>query len=168
MSEANENNAEQMASAAEQTQAVVEVSSEAPPPNEAPDLGSIWFLYAGMALVFLVLLYRWMRRWPKWLLVPVWSAFAAGALTPAQIGADSAFSAPAAIVAILGAEQNGITGFLRGALPILMSFVAISFILSGVYWWLAQRQHTLKSESREEMATITEAQSAKPKAEPKL
>ena len=168
MSEANENNAEHPAASAEQSQAVIEVSSEAPPPNEAPDLGSIWFLYAGMALVFLLLLYRWIRRWPKWALVPVWSAFAAGALTPAQIGADSVFSAPAAIVAILGAEQNGLAGFLRGALPILISFVAISLILTGVYWWLAQRQQASSANSNAALSPKTEQQAPTPKAEPRL
>ena len=168
MSEANDNNAKNTTPPTDQTQAVIEVSAEAPPPNEAPDLGSIWFMYAGMALVFLVLLYRWMRRWPKWVLVPVWSAFAAGALTPAQIGADSVFSAPAAIVAILGAEQNGVAGFLRGAMPILLSFVVIALILTGVYWWLAQRQRASNAVANAELAPRAEQAASISKAEPKL
>ncbi|QGX38766.1 hypothetical protein [Permianibacter aggregans] len=138
-------------------QQVVDVSSAAPVMAAPPDLGMIWLAYIGLAVVFLAVLFWWIRRWPKWALVPFWSAFAAGALTPAAIGGDSELSAPAAIVAILGAEQLGMAGFLRGALPILISFVALTLMLSGLFWWLAQRQQRQAS-PKSELAETAEAE----------
>lgn len=120
-------------------QQVVDVSSAAPVMAAPPDLGMIWLAYIALALVFLAVLYWWIRRWPKWALVPFWSAFAAGALTPASIGGDQTLSAPAAIVAILGAEQQGLPGFFQGAIPIMFSFIALVMILTGLFWWVAQR-----------------------------
>ena len=150
-------------------QQVVDVSSAAPVMAAPPDLGMIWLAYIGLAIVFLAVLFWWIRRWPKWALVPFWSAFAAGALTPAAIGGDSDRSAPAAIVAILGAEQLGMAGFLRGALPILISFVALTLILSGLFWWLAQRQRQAdapKSQPNETMAA--EQAGSASRSEPQL
>ena len=148
-------------------QATVEVANEAPLLAAPVDLGHVWLLYALLSVVFLVVLYRWIRRWPKWAIIPVWSAFAAGALTPAQINGELQLSAPAAIVAILGAEQNGLEGFMAGALPILVTYIAIMLILSGLFWWIAQRSST----NAQEITPVAE-QISDPKeqarAEPKL
>jgi hypothetical protein len=123
----------------EATQTLTEVPAPAAP-GEATGLGGVWALYVLLAVVFLLLLYRWIRSLPKWLLVPLWSMFAAGALTPAPIEEGSVHSAPAAIVAILGAEQAGLPGFWRGGTPILVSFAGFCLILGGLFWWQARRQ----------------------------
>lgn len=146
-------------------QQTIEISSEAPVMTAPPDLGLVWLAYAGMAIVFLVLLYRWIRRWPKWAIIPVWCAFAAGSLTPAPVGNGASVSAPAAIVAILGAEQSGISGFMQGATPILISFIALIMITSGIFWWLSQRKARHGATT---VAAAVEPTPAEPRSEPKI
>lgn len=121
----------------ETTQAVVE--QPVPVDRVVHDYSSSWLLYIFVACVFLVVLYRLLRNWPKWLLVPIWSLFAAGALTPANSTPDGPWLAPAAIVGILGAEQDGITGLMRGVVPIVISFLVITLLLSAVFFLLSRR-----------------------------
>lgn len=149
----------------ETTQALVE--QPVPADRVVHDYGSTWLLYILVAGVFLAMLYRLIRRWPKWLLVPVWSMFAAGALTPAASTPDGPWLAPAAIVAILGAEKDGITGLMRGATPILLSFVALNVLLGGLFWWLAKRpQPAAAAEQDSGEADLKPADNAALSAEP--
>ena len=153
--------------AVETTQAVVE--QPVPADRVVHDYGNAWLLYILVACVFMLVLYRLIRKWPKWLLVPVWSLFAAGALTPASSTPDGPWVAPAAIVGILGAEQDGITGLMRGAVPILISFLVITLILSAVLFLLSRRPKPAAPEETSEVATEPVAVEAEPeRQEPKL
>lgn len=152
----------------ETTQAVVEQA--VPMDRVVHDYSSTWVVYILVASVFLVVLYRLIRNWPKWLLVPVWSIFAAGALTPASSTPEGPWLAPAAIVGIMGAEQAGVTGLMRGAVPILISFVVISAVLGGLLFVLSRRaKPAAAGETDADMATAeTEAATELERQEPKL
>jgi len=121
----------------ETTLAIVE--QPVPVDRIVEDYGSSWLLYILVACVFLVVLYRLIRRWPKALMVTVWSLFAAGALTPAGSTQDGPWLAPAAIVGILGFDQDGVTGLMRGVVPIAISFVVISVALGLLMFLLSRR-----------------------------
>ena len=156
----------------ETTQAVVE--QPVPTDRVVHDYGSAWTLYIVIACVFLLVLYRLIRRRPKWLLVPVWSLFAAGALTPANSTPDGPWLAPAAIVGILGAEQDGITGLMRGAVPIVINFVIISGLLSLLFFALSRRPKPVASNEAGETAaagdtgSVTGTEAEPERQEPKL
>ncbi len=151
----------------ETTQAVVE--QPVPADRIVHDYGNAWLLYILVACVFLLVLYRLIRNWPKWLLVPVWSLFAAGALTPASSTPDGPWVAPAAIVGILGAEQDGISGLMRGAVPILISFLVITLVLSVVFFLLARRPKPVaSSETTDAPAEAVAAETEPERQEPKL
>ncbi len=120
----------------EATQAIVE--QPIPADRVVPDYGLSWSLYIVAACIFLIVLYRLMRKWPKWLLVPVWSACAAGALTTANSTPDGPWLAPAVMVGIFGFDQDGVTGLMRGVVPILFSFVAISVVLGLLFFVLSR------------------------------
>ena len=151
----------------ETTQAVVE--QPVPADRIVHDYGNAWLLYILVACVFLLVLYRLIRNWPKWLLVPVWSLFAAGALTPASSTPDGPWVAPAAIVGILGAEQDGISGLMRGAVPILISFLVITLVLSVVFFLLSRRPKPVaSSETTDTPAEAVAAEAEPERQEPKL
>ena len=151
----------------ETTQAVVE--QPVPADRIVHDYGNAWLLYILVACVFLLVLYRLIRNWPKWLLVPVWSLFAAGALTPASSTPDGPWVAPAAIVGILGAEQDGISGLMRGAVPILISFLVITLVLSVVFFLLSRRPKPVaSSETTDTPAEAVTAEAEPERQEPKL
>jgi hypothetical protein len=150
----------------ETTQAVVEQA--VPVDRVVHDYGNTWLTYTLVACVFLIVLYRLIRNWPKWLLVPVWSAFAAGALTPASSTPDGPWLAPAAIVGILGAEQDGVTGLMRGAVPILISFIVISVVLGALLFVLSRRPKSVPAApdaepETNETATAPELERQEPK-----
>jgi len=147
---------------AETTQAIVE--QPVPAGRVVHDYGMSWLLYLLAAGVFLLVLYRMMRRWPKWLLVPIWSAAAAGALTPASSTPEGPWLAPAAIVGILGFDQDGITGLMRGAVPILLSFVAITALFSLLLFVLSRRPKPAAApQAAEEPSDAAEVERHEPK-----
>ncbi len=152
------------APAAETGQAIIEQAI--PATRVVHDYGLSWTLYILATCVFLVVLYRLMRKWPKWLLVPIWSACAAGALTPASSTPDGPWLAPAAIVAIFGLDQDGVTGLMRGAVPILFSFVTVMAVLSLVFVALAKWPRKTVDNPVAEPAAAPEAEADR--HEPKL
>ncbi|NQD37222.1 hypothetical protein HPT27_09300 [Permianibacter sp. IMCC34836] len=154
----------------ETTQAVVE--QPVPADRVVNDYGSTWLLYILVACVFLVVLYRTIRRWPKWLMVPVWSLFAAGALTPAASTGDGPWLAPAAIVGILGFDQDGMTGLMRGAVPIVISFLIVTAVLGALLFVLSRRQKPAAASTISESDVVTASADASvsdaERQEPKL
>lgn len=149
------------------------VAQPVPADRVVHDYGSTWTVYILIACVFLLVLYRLIRRWPKWLLVPVWSLFAAGALTPANSTPDGPWLAPAAIVGILGAEQDGITGLMRGVTPIAINFLIISILLGLLFFVLSRRPKPAVGNETTELASTTvdadtNAEAGPERHEPKL
>ncbi|HEX4910186.1 MAG TPA: hypothetical protein VFV64_05425, partial [Permianibacter sp.] len=95
-------------------------------------------------------------------------------LTPANSTPDGPWLAPAAIVGILGAEQDGITGLMRGVVPIAIHFVIISGLLSLLFFALSRRPKPVASNEANETAansdagSDTETEAEPERQEPKL
>lgn len=111
-----------------------------PDTRQVSQYGDAWIAYGVCAVLFLVLAWRVMRNWSAWLRLPIWAALTAGALTPAASVPDQDWFAPAAVVAVLGAEKGGASAFFRGAVPILLVFAGLLLVLIAAQIAIARRR----------------------------
>ncbi len=140
----------------EQTTAVVEQVVEY--------YGAAWSAYIIAALLFLAIVIWFTRNGKPWWRIPLWSAIAAGSLTPAASTADQTWHAPAIIVAILGFDLNGMEGLAQGLVPMITWFVGFILLFSIAHVVLQRLPRKAKTVTTE----TTEPSSPEPKQEPKL
>ncbi len=119
-----------------------------PDTRQVSQYGDAWIAYGVCAVLFLVLAWRVMRNWSAWLRLPIWAALTAGALTPAASVPDQDWFAPAAVVAVLGAEKGGASAFFRGAVPILLVFAGLLLVLIAAQIAIARRRPAKETATR--------------------
>ena len=110
--------------------------------------GLIWFLYLLLAAGFTLLSFYYSRRLTFWLRIPILALVAAMAFTPAStIPGDTAMS-PAAIVMIFEIDQNGMAGFWRAGLGIIVAWLILT-IVGFIGRWLTRRKLSIKDNSNQ-------------------
>jgi len=103
----------------------------------------VWAVYLSAAVVILLILWRWTRRWQRDTRFLLLALLAVLLFTPAPVPGHATM-APAMIFVVLG----GVTGGVEVVAPVLVRFsllglaVLLLTVVEGV-WWRARRRRQL-------------------------
>ena len=101
----------------------------------------VWAVYLSAAVVILLILWRWTRRWQRDTRFLLLALLAVVLLTPAPVPGHVVL-APAIIFVVLG----GVTGGVEVVAPILVRFsllglaVLLLTVVEGIWWRARQRR----------------------------
>ncbi len=98
----------------------------------------VWSIYVAVGLSLLAMLYYPVRKFNRWVLLFLFTPIAALMFTPITIQPDSKYWAPAALVMIFEIEKAGIEGFVRGLIPLILSYFGL--LLLGIGWLLKPKK----------------------------
>ncbi len=102
--------------------------------------GLTWFIYLLLSFIFLLLSFWHSRKLSFWIRIPILSFIAAMAFTPATTLQGDSWWSPAAIVMIFEIDQNGIAGFWRAGLGIIIAWLVITLISFIAHWFFRRKK----------------------------
>ena len=104
--------------------------------------GLTWLIYLVLSAAFLLLSFWHSRKLSFWLRIPILSFIAAMAFTPATTLQGDSWLSPAAIVMVFEIDQNGIAGFWRAGLGIIITWVVLMVISFALRWFLGRKKNS--------------------------
>ncbi|PIP80363.1 MAG: hypothetical protein COW84_05620 [Gammaproteobacteria bacterium CG22_combo_CG10-13_8_21_14_all_40_8] len=88
----------------------------------------VWTIYTSVGLIVLAMLRYPMRRANRWLQLLLLIPVATLMFTPLTIQPESEYWAPAALVMIFEIEEQGMTGMVRGLIPLILTYLGLMLI----------------------------------------
>ena len=104
--------------------------------------GLTWFIYLVLSGAFLLLSLWHSRNLTFWLRIPILSFIAAMAFTPATTLQGDSWLSPAAIVMVFEIDQNGIAGFWRAGLGIIIVWIVLTIVSFATRWFLRRKRQS--------------------------
>ena len=111
--------------------------------------GLTWGIYLLLSVAFLLLSFWHSRNLTFWLRIPILSFIAAMALTPATTLQGDSWLSPAAIVMVFEIDQNGLAGFWRAGLGIIITWITLTVLSFAVRWFLGRNKKSIVEEPQE-------------------